>query len=127
MVDIHTHVLQGLDDGAGTLEEGFEMLKLAPATSSTDLVATPHSNAQFEFDEDRIDLAFRALPALSAGVINLHRGCDCRLTLHNLETRLSKLEGRFHMLSLEMKRLTNGSRSNGLAEPARFADLAQAQ
>jgi protein-tyrosine phosphatase len=85
MIDIHTHVLPGLDDGATTLEQGFEMLKLAAANGTTDLVATPHSNAQFQFDEQRIEEAFRGLSALSMGVINLYRGCDCHLSLHNLE------------------------------------------
>jgi len=89
MVDIHTHVLPGLDDGAGTLDQGFEMMKLAAASGTTDLVATPHSNAQFEFDEHRIEEAFRALSALSTGMINLYRGCDCHLTLQNLEDALA--------------------------------------
>jgi protein-tyrosine phosphatase len=88
MVDIHSHVLPGLDDGAGTLEEGFEMVKLAAANGCTDLVATPHANAQFQFDEHRFEEAFRGLSALSTGVINLYRGCDCHLTLHNLEDAL---------------------------------------
>ncbi len=89
MVDIHTHILPGLDDGAGTLEQGFEMVKLAAANGTTDLVATPHSNAQFEFDEDRIEEAFRALSTLSTGLINLYRGCDCHLSLQNLEDALA--------------------------------------
>jgi protein-tyrosine phosphatase len=88
MIDIHTHVLPGLDDGAGTLEEGFEMVKLAAANGSTDLVATPHSNAEFQFDEQRFEEAFRGLAAISAGVINLYRGCDCHLTLQNLQDAL---------------------------------------
>jgi protein-tyrosine phosphatase len=89
MIDIHTHVLPGLDDGAGTLEQGFEMVKLAAANGTTDLVVTPHSNAQFEFNEDRIEESFRALSALSTGLINLYRGCDCHLTLQNLEDALA--------------------------------------
>src|ERR1700733_2078569 len=88
MIDIHTHVVPGLDDGAGTLEEGFEMVKLAAANGTTDLVATPHSNAEFQFDEQRIEEAFRGLSALSSGIINLYRGCDCHLTLQNLEDAL---------------------------------------
>ena len=88
MIDIHTHVLPGLDDGARTLEESFEMVKLAAASGSTDLVATPHSNAQFQFDEDRFEEVFRDLSALSAGVINLYRGCDCHLMLQNIEDAL---------------------------------------
>ena len=85
MIDIHSHVLPGLDDGAGTLEESLAMVKLAAATGSTDLVATPHSNTKFQFDENRLEEAFRSLSARSAGLINLYRGCDCHLTLQNLE------------------------------------------
>jgi protein-tyrosine phosphatase len=88
MIDLHTHVLPGLDDGAGTLEEGLEMVKLAATKGTTDLVATPHSNSEFPFDEQRIDQAFRGLSALSTGIVNLYRGCDCHLNLHNLEEAL---------------------------------------
>jgi protein-tyrosine phosphatase len=90
MVDIHTHVLPGLDDGASTLEESLEMIKLAAATGCTDLVATPHANAHFQFDERRFEEAFRGLSALSSGLINLYRGCDCHLTFHNLEDALAR-------------------------------------
>lgn len=90
MIDIHTHVLPGLDDGAGTMEEGLEMLKLAAAMGSTHLVATPHANAHFQFDEQRIDEAFRGLSALSTGIVNLYRGCDCHLTFNNLEDALAR-------------------------------------
>jgi protein-tyrosine phosphatase len=72
------------------LEQGFEMVKLAAANGTTDLVATPHSNAQFEFNEDRIEEAFGALSALSAGLINVYRGCDLHLTLQNLEDALAR-------------------------------------
>src|SRR5271170_1494951 len=89
MVDIHSHILPGLDDGAGTLEQGFEMVKLAAANGTTDLVVTPHANAQFEFNEDRIEEAFRALLTLSTGLVNLYRGCDCHLSLQNLEDALA--------------------------------------
>jgi len=80
--------LPGLDDGAETIEESFEILKLAAASGTTDLVATPHSNAQFHFDEARVEEAFRNLSARSEGLIRLYRGCDCHLTLRNLEDAL---------------------------------------
>jgi len=88
MIDIHTHVLPGLDDGAGTVEEGLQMVKLAAASGCTHLVATPHANAEFQFDEERFEATFRSLSALSTGLINLYRGCDCHLTLQNLEGAL---------------------------------------
>jgi protein-tyrosine phosphatase len=89
MVDIHCHILPGLDDGARTMEESFEMLKLAVANGCTDLVATPHSSSRFVFNEARVTEAFHELSALSRGLINLHRGCDCHLNFKNLEDALA--------------------------------------
>jgi len=88
MIDIHTHVLPGVDDGAGTLDEALEMVKLAAANGTTHLVATPHSNAQYPFDEGRILEALQRLSAVSEGLICLYRGCDCHLTIRNLEEAL---------------------------------------
>ena len=90
MIDIHSHVLPGLDDGADTLETSLEMIKLAAAWGTTDLVATPHSNAQFQFDENRVDEVFRKLSGLCQDVITLYRGCDCHLNLQNLEEALAR-------------------------------------
>jgi protein-tyrosine phosphatase len=89
MVDIHSHILPGLDDGARTMEESFEMVKLAAANGSTDLVATPHASARFAFDEMRIEEAFRGLSALSKEFITLHRGCDCHLNFDNWRDALA--------------------------------------
>ena len=38
MVDIHSHVLPGLDDGARTMDESLEMLRLAAASGTICLV-----------------------------------------------------------------------------------------
>jgi len=71
------------------MEESFEMLKLAVANGCTDLVATPHSSSRFVFDEARVTEAFHELSALSRGLINLHRGCDCHLNFKNLQDALA--------------------------------------
>ena len=42
MTDIHCHILPGIDDGARSLEESLEMVRLAVNSGVTDLVATPH-------------------------------------------------------------------------------------
>ena len=89
MVDIHCHILPGLDDGARTIEESVEMVKLAAANGCTDLVATPHSNSRFVFDEARVAEALSELSTLSRGLVNLHRGCDCHLNFQNLQDALA--------------------------------------
>ena len=42
MVDLHTHILPGVDDGAGSLDETLEMLRIAHVSGTRVLVATPH-------------------------------------------------------------------------------------
>ena len=42
LVDFHTHVLPGIDDGSASLEESIAMLQLQAAQGVTHVVATPH-------------------------------------------------------------------------------------
>ena len=41
-IDIHSHILPGVDDGAKDEKQSLEMLKLAAADGITDIIATPH-------------------------------------------------------------------------------------
>lgn len=50
IVDLHTHVLPGADDGAANREEAVEMLKNAAASQTEVLVATPHCNLPGMYD-----------------------------------------------------------------------------
>ena len=42
MIDIHSHILPGIDDGAGTLVEALDMLRMASDQGVTTQVLTPH-------------------------------------------------------------------------------------
>ena len=85
--DIHSHILYGVDDGAKTREESLAMLQLAAASGTTDIVATPHVNGQFEFDPELIDERIAELSARSA--VRIHRGCDFHLEAENIEDAIS--------------------------------------
>ena len=41
-VDVHCHILPGLDDGPGELARSVAMLRLAASEGITDMIATPH-------------------------------------------------------------------------------------
>lgn len=84
MVDIHSHVLPGMDDGARSLEESLEMLNIAAAGGTTDIVATPHANSEFVYDPQRVEETFRELAEASKGIIGLHLACDFHLSYDNL-------------------------------------------
>lgn len=45
MIDIHTHILPGVDDGARDLESALEMATAAVESGVQIMVASPHSNA----------------------------------------------------------------------------------
>lgn len=42
MIDLHCHILPGLDDGPGTLAEALDMCLMAVADGTTVVAATPH-------------------------------------------------------------------------------------
>ena len=47
LVDIHTHLLPGIDDGPPTLEEAVEMVRAAWTAGAMTLAATPHLRPDF--------------------------------------------------------------------------------
>ena len=42
MIDLHCHILPGLDDGAKTVDEAVEMARISRSDGITTIVATPH-------------------------------------------------------------------------------------
>lgn len=42
MIDLHCHILPGIDDGPSTLDESIEMCRIAAADGIKTIVATPH-------------------------------------------------------------------------------------
>jgi protein-tyrosine phosphatase len=89
MVDIHSHILPGLDDGAKTLEESVAMLRMAAQDGTTDIVATPHSDLQYSFDPDLVTQKIAELEEAAGGVIAIHRGCDFHLHYDNIQDALA--------------------------------------
>lgn len=61
MVDIHTHILPNIDDGASSFEESLDMLRMMVENGITTVVATPH----FSFDKNDIDVFTRKRDELS--------------------------------------------------------------
>lgn len=44
MIDLHSHILPGVDDGAQTVDDAIAMAKAAVASGITHLMCTPHHN-----------------------------------------------------------------------------------
>lgn len=89
MVDIHSHILPGVDDGSPTLETSVAMLEMAAADGTTDIVATPHANHQYAFQPLVIEDKIRDLTAQMGDRIRIHRGCDLHLSFDNIQDALA--------------------------------------
>ncbi len=85
MVDIHCHILPGMDDGADTMETSVQMAEMAIADGITHVVATPHANSQYKFDPELIRQRRDELQAAVGSRLTLATGCDFHLSFDNLQ------------------------------------------
>ncbi|HXB68865.1 MAG TPA: CpsB/CapC family capsule biosynthesis tyrosine phosphatase [Candidatus Acidoferrales bacterium] len=90
MIDIHSHVVWGLDDGATDMEQSLVMLRAAAQTGTTDIVATPHSNAEFRYEAELLEERIRLLAVELGGKPRIHRGCDLHLSFDNIDEVLQR-------------------------------------
>lgn len=85
MVDLHCHILPGLDDGAANMEESVAMAESAVADGVTHVVATPHSSNEYRFDFSQVRELRKELQAKVGDRLTIATGCDFHLNPENLE------------------------------------------
>ncbi|MBZ5632733.1 MAG: exopolysaccharide biosynthesis protein [Acidobacteriia bacterium] len=85
MIDIHSHVLFGLDDGPRTFEDSLAMVRMAAEHGTTDLVATPHANLDFKFDPELIAERIAQVRDAAGSALRLYAGCDFYLSFDNIQ------------------------------------------
>lgn len=88
MIDIHSHVLPGVDDGSPDFEVSLAMLAMAAEHGTTAIVASPHSNLEYRWDEERNRQLLAELRARNQSQIEIHLGCDFHLSYENIEDAL---------------------------------------
>ncbi len=89
MVDIHTHILPGVDDGAESLEEAVAMVAIAAADGTSAMVATPHCNALYPFMREKNEKLLAELRDAVGVRMELALGCDFHLSYENLQAVLA--------------------------------------
>jgi protein-tyrosine phosphatase len=85
MVDVHCHILPGLDDGAADVKESLAMAQAAISDGITHVVGTPHSSAEYKFNYARVRELHQQLQRLIGDRLVLATGCDFHLNLENLD------------------------------------------
>ena len=61
MIDLHSHILPGLDDGAATLDDALAIARAAVAAGTRTIVATPHADAHYGVRPSARDAALETL------------------------------------------------------------------
>lgn len=84
MIDIHSHILPKVDDGAKSWEMAIEMCRMAAADGITHLVASPHSNDEFRYDRKAHEATLAQLREKVDGVLELSLGCDFHMSFDNI-------------------------------------------
>jgi protein-tyrosine phosphatase len=88
MIDIHHHLLFGLDDGSPDLETSVAMVEAAAEDGITHIVCTPHANARYQFQPEVNQEKLEELRTRIEGKITLCLGCDFHLSYDNVEDAL---------------------------------------
>lgn len=139
MIDLHCHLLPGVDDGSRSVAQSVEVLTRMAAGGVTDIVLTPHLEASrvLEGPPPSHDEAFAALTQAAPPGIRLHRGAevmlDRALTSRAVETRRITLAGSRYVLveftgmvaaraaSSALEQVVKGGLVPLLAHPERYA------
>jgi protein-tyrosine phosphatase len=83
VIDLHCHILHGLDDGPTTLDESVSLARAAAAAGTEVVVATPHIREDFPFDPSLIGVRARELEEalVAAGVgLRLVEGAEVAIS-----------------------------------------------
>jgi len=89
MVDIHCHILPGIDDGSDTWETTEAMCRMAARDGITHIVATPHCDGHYIYDREHFTDMLGTLSEIAGEWLTFTIGCDFHLSPRNLEDAIN--------------------------------------
>jgi protein-tyrosine phosphatase len=89
VIDLHSHVLPGLDDGAADLAEAVAICRAAAEDGIEMLVATPHVRVDYPTTAAQMEAALAEVRAAVSGLVRLLPGGE--LSLEQLDRPLEEL------------------------------------
>jgi protein-tyrosine phosphatase len=84
MIDIHHHLLYGIDDGPRDVDSAVAQAEAAAADGITHIACTPHANEVFEFSPEANQERLAAIRERVGDKLTLGLGCDFHLSYENI-------------------------------------------
>ena len=109
VIDLHSHILPGIDDGPTSMRDSVEMARLAAADGITIVASTPHRGYRYDTTPSQVAEGIAALqPAIDAAgiplrvVSGLEIAIDRAIAMDEDELRAASLDENGRWLLIEM-------------------------